>query len=320
MNRSLSLTVVALVAVAAVACQPGVAGLTDQDKAAIGKLCDDAAVMMTQAKPDWAAYVQHYYAEDATVLAPNMPPVKGRAAIQAVLGSYPPIASVKFSPVDIDGRGDLAYVRGNYEMTMTVPGAAPVVDRGKYLEVHKRQADGAFKVVYDSWSSDLPLPGLVIPTSAMAADASPEVKQFAGVVGAWRFDGTFKADPAAAASPVDLAYRCGWFSGGYQVVCHMAGTILGGPYGELTTHFYDPLAKEYIFDSIVSDGSRGVGKTALQPGVWIHTGDATVGGKPAKMKWTLNDMSAGGGTWKYEVSVAGGPWVTTGEGKFSAVK
>lgn len=319
MKRYLLLVFAVFVIVAAVACQPGATGLGDQDKAAITKLCNDAATLMTQPTPDWAAYVQ-YYADDATVLAPNMPPVKGRAAIQAVLASYPPVTEAKFEPVDVDGLGDLAYVRGNYEMTMNPPGAAPITDKGKYLEVYKRQADGSFKVVYDSWSSDLPVPGLVVPTGSVAAAASPEVKKLGDIVGAWRFDGTFKADPAAAASPVDLGYTCGWFSGGHQVVCHMAGTLVGGPYGELTTHFYDSGAKAYVFDSIASDGSHGAGRTAIQPGVWAHMSEATIGGKPAKMKWTLSDMSAAGGAWKYEVSVAGGPWVTTGEGKFSAVK
>jgi len=254
MKRYLSLAVVGLVvAAAAVACQPGSAGLSAQDKAAIKKLCDDAATMMTQPKPDWAAYVQHYYAEDATVLVPNMPPVKGRAAIQALFAAFPPVTNVKFDPAEVDGRGDLAYVRGNYEMTMNPPGAPALTDKGKYLEVHKRQADGAFKVLYDSWSSDLPLPGLMIPTSVMAADASPEIKKFGDIVGTMKFDGTVKPGPNAPEGPLAMATTCAWFTRGTHVVCRFGGTMAGG-------------------------------------------------------------------AWKWELSVAGGPWTVVGEGKYLAVK
>ena len=34
----------------------------------------------------------------------------------------------------------------------------------------------------------------------------------------------------------------------------------------------------------------------------------------------MSDVSPAGGAWKYELSVAGGPWTFVGEGKFVAVK
>ena len=75
----------------------------------------------------------------------------------------------------------------------------------------------------------------------MAADASPEVEAVRRCRGRVEvrphLQGRSRWRPKA---PVDLAYTCGWFSGGYQVVCHMAGTILGGPDGELTTRSRPP--------------------------------------------------------------------------------
>ena len=47
--------------------------------------------LATAATPDFAAYVKHYYTEDATVLAANAPAVKGHAAIQSMLSSFPPM-------------------------------------------------------------------------------------------------------------------------------------------------------------------------------------------------------------------------------------
>jgi len=58
------------------------------------------------------------------------------------------------------GHGDLAYSHGTFEITLMPPGAsAPIKDRGKYLDVRKKQRDGRWLYVMDFWSSDLPPPG-----------------------------------------------------------------------------------------------------------------------------------------------------------------
>jgi ketosteroid isomerase-like protein len=51
--------------------------------------------------------------------------------------------------VEVAKAGDLAYVSGTYEETMTDA-------RGKYLETFKKQADGTWKCIRDIWNSDLP--------------------------------------------------------------------------------------------------------------------------------------------------------------------
>ena len=52
--------------------------------------------------------------------------------------------------------GDLAYVSGTYEETMTDASRKPGKDRGKYLAIFKKQADGTWKCIRDIWNSDLP--------------------------------------------------------------------------------------------------------------------------------------------------------------------
>jgi ketosteroid isomerase-like protein len=50
-------------------------------------------------------------------------------------------------------------------MDITAPGMTVAMhDRGKYLEVYKKQSDGTWKVIRDMFNSDLPLP--VAPSSA----------------------------------------------------------------------------------------------------------------------------------------------------------
>ena len=55
-------------------------------------------------------------------------------------------------------QADLAYDRGTYSMTVTPPGAAPIEDRGKYLTIYRKQADGSWKIARVMFNSDLPLP------------------------------------------------------------------------------------------------------------------------------------------------------------------
>lgn len=104
---------------------------------------------------DWDA-ISRLYAEDAVLMPPNMPPVHGRAAIRDHLAAFPPLE--KFSLVDaaVEVRGDLAYGRGRYEMTLALPGSP--TDEGYYIEIRKRQPDGAWRYVAEIYNSSAALP------------------------------------------------------------------------------------------------------------------------------------------------------------------
>lgn len=131
-------------------------GLTEADRAAIATVRATAEAAANSANRDgWIAA----YAEDAVLLGPNAPAVVGKTAIAEGVKAFPPLSNVKFTHVSVDGAGGWAYVQGTYEMTITPPGAAPVTDKGKYLEIWRKHADGSWKVHRDMHSSDLPLPG-----------------------------------------------------------------------------------------------------------------------------------------------------------------
>ena len=103
-----------------------------------------------------------YYAEDAAVLPANAPIATGKEAIRGFWKSM--VASPGFAvgwkttKAEVARSGDLAYLIGTYELTVNDAGGKPVNDRGKYVEVWKKQADGKWKVVADIFNSDLPLP------------------------------------------------------------------------------------------------------------------------------------------------------------------
>ena len=54
--------------------------------------------------------------------------------------------------------GDMVYSQGTYTMTMTNPKTKkPMTDKGKYLTVYSKQADGSWKAVADTFNSDSPM-------------------------------------------------------------------------------------------------------------------------------------------------------------------
>ena len=104
-----------------------------------------------------------YYSDDAIVLPPNTASATTREAIRNAwkdLLAIPGFA-ITWKPirVELGKSADLAWVSGTYEVTMNDPTGKPIHDRGKYLEVWKRQPDGNWKCGADIWNSDLPLPG-----------------------------------------------------------------------------------------------------------------------------------------------------------------
>jgi ketosteroid isomerase-like protein len=132
------------------------AKLADKDLVAIKTASD--AFAKTMVAGDRSAVVK-LYSETASFLPPNDKAVTGRAAIQAWLQNLPPVKEMKLTPVEIDGRGDLAYVMGTFTMTLAPAGApGPVTDAGKYVEIRRRQADGSWLISVDIFNSDLPAP------------------------------------------------------------------------------------------------------------------------------------------------------------------
>jgi uncharacterized protein (TIGR02246 family) len=101
-----------------------------------------------------------YYADDGSVLPPNAPMATGKEAIRKVWVELlqAPGFSLNWQPVKVEvaRSGDVGYSQGTYEMSMNDPKGQPMKDRGKYLVVWKKQADGNWKAVADMFSSDLP--------------------------------------------------------------------------------------------------------------------------------------------------------------------
>jgi ketosteroid isomerase-like protein len=101
-----------------------------------------------------------YYSNDANVLAPNAPIATTKDAIKKLWGdlfaSPGVVISWKATKAEAAKSGDLGFVSGTYEFTMNDASGKPTTDKGKYVEVWEKQADGKWKCGTDIWNSDLP--------------------------------------------------------------------------------------------------------------------------------------------------------------------
>jgi ketosteroid isomerase-like protein len=104
--------------------------------------------------------VVSYYAENAIVLPPNAAIARTRETVRTIWKEMleSPGLVISWTPekVEVAKSGELGYVSGTYQLRMNDAKGKPVDDRGKYLEVMKKQADGSWKCVADTWNSDLP--------------------------------------------------------------------------------------------------------------------------------------------------------------------
>lgn len=112
---------------------------------------------------DWAAKdlekILSHYADDASLEIPDVAILKTkddmRKALKQVLDD--PNWSITFAndKTDVDKSGDLAYVQGHYTVTATdEKSKKKVTEKGKYVTVYKKQADGSWKAVQDINNED----------------------------------------------------------------------------------------------------------------------------------------------------------------------
>jgi ketosteroid isomerase-like protein len=140
----------------ALACQAAPAKLSDADVKALWADVDSIAAQI-RSRRDSAAAAQ--YTDNAVFMVPNLPALEGRAAIRAWFAGGPPLSAFTLTPKEIDGVGDLAYVRGTWTLGIAAAGKTPAIeDHGKFLEVRRKQANGSWLMVADIFNSDVLLP------------------------------------------------------------------------------------------------------------------------------------------------------------------
>jgi ketosteroid isomerase-like protein len=130
------------------------------------RVADEATIRAADA--DWAKAAQTkqvdawvaFYSDDAVVLPPNDGRATSKDSIRKAVGELLglPGLSIHWQPTKVEAArfGDMAYSYGAYELTSNNAKGRPVTDHGKYVEIWKKQSDGSWKCIVDTWNSDLP--------------------------------------------------------------------------------------------------------------------------------------------------------------------
>jgi len=98
-----------------------------------------------------------YFAEDAMLIPPNGPPIKGletiREACKAMVQTKWDLGTpgLGLKTVEVSASGDLAYDIGRFHMVNERP-EGPVEEKGYYVTLYKK-IDGEWKFVCQIWNN-----------------------------------------------------------------------------------------------------------------------------------------------------------------------
>lgn len=204
MNRVLSVFITVVVLAFGSACRPAVS--VDDERAAL--MAADREWAQTTKEPE--KFVS-YFADGASIYAPAMPIVTGREAIRKTYGEMSKAPGFALSwaatKAEVGTSGDLGYTSGTYEMSM-----AGATEKGKYITVWKKQADGTWKVTEDIFNADeAPKQAggthAAVPPSSLTWSDTPPPGMPAGMRSAIVYGDPTQAQPYVIRAQLPANYR-----------------------------------------------------------------------------------------------------------------
>jgi uncharacterized protein (TIGR02246 family) len=98
-----------------------------------------------------AATIANMYTDDAALMPPGSPPIKGRNNIQQFWQSFMDAGAgdAKLRVTEVNSFGDTAYEIGSFEANLPNPQVGTVRGQGKYVVIWKRQPDGSIRLHVD---------------------------------------------------------------------------------------------------------------------------------------------------------------------------
>ncbi len=99
-----------------------------------------------------------YWADDAMVMSPGQPALKGKKAIREMLEGTSKIPGFRISwepiSVVVSESGDMAYMIEQNQITVNDSLGNPVTEKNKAVTVWQKENDGSWKNVVDMWNAD----------------------------------------------------------------------------------------------------------------------------------------------------------------------
>jgi uncharacterized protein (TIGR02246 family) len=98
------------------------------------------------------------FAQDGAFMAPHHDPAYGPKAVERLLHEFAESGyeDLRLETLRVEASGDLAMEIGRYSVAIRQPDGTILADRGKYVKAWRRL--GAWLIVADCWSSNLPAP------------------------------------------------------------------------------------------------------------------------------------------------------------------
>lgn len=127
----------------------------------------DAEVAIRRANPGFVTAARNgdagamaaYYTDDAVMMAPNVPAMRGRDGVRQFWSGFLAAGRVEVTLTtdEVVQSGDLATEVGHYDVTITPATGAAIRDSGKYVNTW-RKTNGRWFIAYDIFNSDRPAP------------------------------------------------------------------------------------------------------------------------------------------------------------------
>lgn len=125
----------------------------------------EKATLMQESK-DWSNLtktgdidkIMEGWADDAIMMAPGLPPLKGKDAIRNYVeeGNKIPGFAIRWEPLEayVSENGDMGYLIERNEITVNDSLGNPVKSYNKVVTIWKKQPDGKWKNVVDMWNAN----------------------------------------------------------------------------------------------------------------------------------------------------------------------
>lgn len=98
------------------------------------------------------------YAEHTMLLPPGNEPLAGRTAAELYWRARidAGLCGLELETLELETHGDTAVEVGRYLRASALADGEATIDHGKYVLIHKRQADGSWKWAVDIFNSNAP--------------------------------------------------------------------------------------------------------------------------------------------------------------------